>query len=146
MLTPDGEFFSTIKHIPNYKRHEQTNGNKKADQVRLNDIRLYSYHQLVIEYENTHDKGTSRFLRMEAKKDPKYNADDFIRKRNKYEEVDINETLDDDEYYEFIQHISEHGNDEIKKKAIDILKRSKMGGKGDFTLPNFTPKHLKDND
>ena len=29
-----------------------------------------------------------RFLRMEAKKDPKYNADDFVRKRNKYEIID----------------------------------------------------------
>lgn len=111
MLTPGGEYFGPIKFINNYARYEQTNEGKSIHEIRLNDIRNYTYRELVAEYENTYDRGTSRFLRMEAKKDAKYNANDFVRKRNKYELVD--DEIDDG---------------------------------GDYTLPNFTPIHLKKDD
>ncbi len=144
MLTPDGDFFKPITYIENYTRHEQTNEGKNIDDIRLNDIRNYTYHQIVVEYENTTDKGTSRFLRMEAKKDPKYNADDFVRKRNQNNQID--DDFDDEDYYEFIKHLSEHGDNKLKKKALYILKKQNIDEKGDFTLPNFTPIHLKDED
>jgi len=88
----------------------------KIKDANIERVRNYTYQEIVDEYQECSDKGSARFLKMEGKKRSGFKEIDFIRNRKTpIEEINYEQIEFDD--------IEDDGN---------------------YTLPDFTPKHLKD--